>query len=123
VVDGQQWQAVFVFLQRAWFGRAWIIQEVAFDRKVFLFCGGMCTPFMLLTQAAQFLIASEWWHQLPLIPRLPRKDTYKGNGAIKATEMDRWWPFTRQMVIPETAPQEALADRRVHRPFKPIDTS
>jgi len=37
------------FLERPWFERVWVLQEVAFSRSAYAICGDMCVPWGLFT--------------------------------------------------------------------------
>jgi hypothetical protein len=42
-LDAAQWAALDnFFTKRTWWKRVWIIQEIAFARDVWLFCGSKC---------------------------------------------------------------------------------
>ena len=51
----RRWLAVFVFLQRWWFRRIWIVQEAALARKMFMVCGPSVFHWHLLDIAIPFL--------------------------------------------------------------------
>lgn len=51
---GLGWRALTFFVQRQWFGRCWVVQEVALAREVILYCGDAVVPWdglMLIVHA------------------------------------------------------------------------
>ena len=51
-IHGRQWQSVYAFLERSWFIRGWIIQEISLARRAMVLCGARCFPFRFLTTAS-----------------------------------------------------------------------
>ncbi len=52
------WRAVGQFLQRPWFGRVWVIQEVAVARRVVLHCDRFSAPWDDLAELVSFMLAA-----------------------------------------------------------------
>ena len=50
------WSAMGQLLQRPWFGRAWIIQEIAVPRDVMLFCGTSSTRWTAFSELLSFML-------------------------------------------------------------------
>ncbi|KAK2615941.1 hypothetical protein N8I77_002662 [Diaporthe amygdali] len=53
-----QWWALYAFLQRSWFRRAWITQEVALAPKISVEVGLLSLPWIVLPKAAAVLYES-----------------------------------------------------------------
>ncbi|KAK0726847.1 heterokaryon incompatibility protein-domain-containing protein [Lasiosphaeria miniovina] len=49
--DSSHWWPVFAFLQRAWFRRSWVIQELALAPKAQMQCGTLTFPWEALSNA------------------------------------------------------------------------
>ncbi|KAI1092525.1 hypothetical protein F5B19DRAFT_502241 [Rostrohypoxylon terebratum] len=45
------WKDIDAFFQRGWFSRAWIIQEVIFASKLFVYCGSWCLDWTTIFEA------------------------------------------------------------------------
>ena len=58
------WKSVVAFLQRKWFERAWIVQEVALARTLVLVCGSKVLPWQDVVDFCSFLDASGWTYRL-----------------------------------------------------------
>jgi hypothetical protein len=56
----EHWRALARFFERAWFNRAWIIQEVIFARQIEVRCGTHKVAWEDLTMVSQFLATSIW---------------------------------------------------------------
>lgn len=52
---------IYAFLNRAWFRRAWIVQEAILARRLVVFAGSIMIPYSLLVKAADRLQRSTWW--------------------------------------------------------------
>lgn len=51
------WSSVGQFLQRPWFGRMWVIQEIAVAPNAMLHCGSSSTPWSTFAELLQFMLA------------------------------------------------------------------
>ncbi|RWA07059.1 hypothetical protein EKO27_g8045 [Xylaria grammica] len=60
----RDWIALYAFLSRSWFTRAWIVQEVCLAKKITLLCGLQAMTFSVLLLAVEVLFRSGWEHQL-----------------------------------------------------------
>jgi hypothetical protein len=49
------WKAVDAIYYRAWFFRAWIIQEIALARSATVLCGDQCLPWSEMVNAADYI--------------------------------------------------------------------
>ncbi|KAK5116537.1 hypothetical protein LTR85_009162 [Meristemomyces frigidus] len=56
--------AIYAFLRRTWFRRAWIMQEAVLANRLVLCCGTVMLPFGYMMRAANFLYRSGWWAAL-----------------------------------------------------------
>jgi hypothetical protein len=58
------WQAFNSFYNRPWFGRLWIIQEIAFSKEVVILCGSRTTTMPWATVDQNIMSAESEYHQL-----------------------------------------------------------
>jgi hypothetical protein len=53
--DPVLWRAIALLMERPWFRRRWVIQEIAFARDVIVQCGGFRATWEELSKAVEFL--------------------------------------------------------------------
>lgn len=58
------WIGIYLFLNRAWFKRAWIVQEVALARKPWFMCGMKLGNVEVILKALEVLHESRWYDQM-----------------------------------------------------------
>jgi hypothetical protein len=58
IIHARQWQSVYAFLERSWFVRGWIIQEICLARRAMLLCGTRCFSFRVLLLASNAFFSS-----------------------------------------------------------------
>lgn len=58
-VDEVNWLALFAFLQRLWFRRAWIVQEMVMAKNMVLICGSTIFHWSVLEEVLGFLAKSK----------------------------------------------------------------
>ncbi|KAI1751997.1 heterokaryon incompatibility protein-domain-containing protein, partial [Xylaria castorea] len=63
-INMRQWIALYAFLSRSWFTRAWIVQEVCLAQKIVLLCGLRMMSSGLLISTVDVLRRSGWGSQL-----------------------------------------------------------
>lgn len=66
-----RWTDLYALLQRSWFRRAWVVQEVALSRNVIMHCGNRLFDWRYLVRTCLFLSLSGWDKQLE---RLAKSD-------------------------------------------------
>jgi hypothetical protein len=54
-IHARQWQSVYAFLERSWFVRGWIIQEISLARRAVVLCGTRCFSLRILLVASHVL--------------------------------------------------------------------
>jgi hypothetical protein len=54
------WAGLFAFMNRSWFKRSWVVQEVSFAREAIYFYGASVIPEPVLTWSTEFLDRSVW---------------------------------------------------------------
>jgi hypothetical protein len=91
----RQWLALYVFLQRAWFHRAWTVQELALSKHQLLLCGILHITWPGLCLIVMFLQLSGWSGQVNYLAEKALGE----NNAHPATMLDH------------LIPKEALARR------------
>lgn len=60
----KQWLGLYSFLDRSWFRRSWVVQEMALAKEALLFCGLFMTTFDAFASLCHFLYNSAWYIQL-----------------------------------------------------------
>ncbi|KAI9163675.1 HET-domain-containing protein [Paramyrothecium foliicola] len=80
------WIGLFMFLHRAWFKRAWIVQEAVLARDLWFLCGKQICNFEAILMALETLEESRWYQQLnswvePLIQNY--RDEVEDEGSTK----------------------------------------
>jgi hypothetical protein len=60
-INDMQWLAVYAFLNRNWFQRLWIIQEVALARRTAVLCGLLMMSWGWITYCSDILQTSRWY--------------------------------------------------------------
>jgi hypothetical protein len=63
-IDYTSWIGLYLFLNRAWFKRAWIVQEVALARKPWFICGRQICNLEAILDSFVTLQQSRWLDQL-----------------------------------------------------------
>ncbi|KAF2017677.1 HET-domain-containing protein [Aaosphaeria arxii CBS 175.79] len=58
------WLGFVAFINRAWFKRAWIVQEIALAKKATIVCGNKVLSWDELSHTMSFLRATKWYHHL-----------------------------------------------------------
>ncbi|KAH8802983.1 heterokaryon incompatibility protein-domain-containing protein [Xylogone sp. PMI_703] len=66
-ISHKDWEALVAFFQRAYFRRAWIVQEVVLAKKAVAFIGGEKISWESLVKASQFIALMGIWKQLDII--------------------------------------------------------
>ncbi|KAK0629549.1 heterokaryon incompatibility protein-domain-containing protein [Bombardia bombarda] len=59
-----KWLALIAFLNRPWFRRAWVVQELALARSALLVCGYQSISWQALDHTLRFILATRWYHHL-----------------------------------------------------------
>ncbi|KAM7210317.1 Heterokaryon incompatibility protein (HET) domain containing protein [Rhypophila decipiens] len=60
----QQWFRLHAFLNRSWFRRSWIVQEIGFAKRVNFLCGLALFNYLAIAAFHTFLDSSGWFIQL-----------------------------------------------------------
>lgn len=58
------WLGFLAFINRPWFKRAWVIQELALSRLPVIILGSSIIPWELLSRTLTFVRDSKWYHHL-----------------------------------------------------------
>lgn len=59
-IKPHMWLGLVAFLNRPWFKRAWIVQEVANAKHAVVVCGNKTLPWVMLADTISFLTSSQW---------------------------------------------------------------
>lgn len=78
VISEDTWVGIHEIINRSWFKRAWIVQEVCFARNPILLCGLVQVHLDALVKALMFLQWSGWAWQLYCFARSPISCTTAG---------------------------------------------
>ena len=60
----QNWLGFIAFMNRPYWSRAWVVQEMALARQVNAMCGGKVVPWAQLATTIEFIRATRWYHHL-----------------------------------------------------------
>lgn len=60
----QKWLGFIAFMNRPWFSRSWVVQELALAKKVNVVCGTRSIPWEQLAKTIEFVRATKWYHHL-----------------------------------------------------------
>lgn len=85
VISEDTWIGIYAIMNRSWFKRAWIIQEICFARNPVFLCGLVQFPLDVLVRAFMFLRWSTWTLQLDRLVESPISCT-------TASERIIWFP-------------------------------
>ncbi|OCK74097.1 hypothetical protein K432DRAFT_311387 [Lepidopterella palustris CBS 459.81] len=81
-ISPDMWLAVFAFLHRSYFRRAWIVQEVAVVKDPVLICGAIVLPWHFLASACYFMKESRWNADLVEMLTLRYVPSVKGERSL-----------------------------------------
>ncbi|KAJ9605671.1 hypothetical protein H2200_009520 [Cladophialophora chaetospira] len=60
----QNWLGFIAFMNRPYFSRAWVVQELAVARKVNVVCGSRVLSWAQLSRTIEFVRETRWYHHL-----------------------------------------------------------
>jgi hypothetical protein len=63
-ISSNQWLGLYSFLNRSWFQRSWVVQEIALAKQPYFFCTGVVFNFTAIAGICEFLYESGWYIQL-----------------------------------------------------------
>jgi hypothetical protein len=63
-INVSQWIDLFAFLNRSWFKRAWIVQEVTLSKNPVFLCGAVTLDFDMIFHRVNVLSKSGWMSQM-----------------------------------------------------------
>ncbi|KAH7086339.1 heterokaryon incompatibility protein-domain-containing protein [Paraphoma chrysanthemicola] len=58
------WLGFMVLINRPWFKRAWVVQEIALAKNAVVVCGKQVFPWDILSKTLSFIKATKWYHHL-----------------------------------------------------------
>ncbi|KAF2471045.1 uncharacterized protein BDR25DRAFT_29912 [Lindgomyces ingoldianus] len=58
------WLGFIVFINRPWFLRAWVVQEIALAKSANVVCGTKAFPWEKLSKTLGFIKTTKWYHHL-----------------------------------------------------------
>ncbi|OCL01994.1 hypothetical protein AOQ84DRAFT_305531 [Glonium stellatum] len=58
------WLGFIAFVNRPWFKRAWVVQEIALAKSALLVCGRRVFPWDQLSKTLAFIKSTRWYHHL-----------------------------------------------------------
>ncbi|KAF2033216.1 hypothetical protein EK21DRAFT_109349 [Setomelanomma holmii] len=58
------WLGFMAFINRPWFKRAWVVQEIALAKSAVVVCGKHVFPWDMLAKTLSFVRATKWYHHL-----------------------------------------------------------
>ncbi|KIW84644.1 hypothetical protein Z517_00032 [Fonsecaea pedrosoi CBS 271.37] len=60
----QNWLGLIAFMNRPWFSRCWVVQELALARNATVICGSRVLQWEQLAKTIEFIRATKWYHHL-----------------------------------------------------------
>ena len=96
-LDYTSWIGVFLFLNRAWFKRAWIVQEIALSREPWFMCGIQLGSIEVILRSFEILQQSRWLHQLremaePLIQNYRAEADFSSGATLAKSSVKLYRP-------------------------------
>ena len=76
-IPREYWEAFAALMQRRWFDRAWVVQEVALSRYLAVLCGPHEISWANLVKSSNFVMESQWYYPLNDFPL-----AQKGPGGV-----------------------------------------
>jgi Heterokaryon incompatibility protein (HET) len=64
-----EWLSVYAFLNRNWFRRAWILQELAISHRIFVMSGRLMMAWGMLAMSCRILVESHWYDTIAYMAR------------------------------------------------------
>ncbi|KAI4916550.1 hypothetical protein J4E85_010206 [Alternaria conjuncta] len=58
------WLGFIVLINRPWFKRAWVVQEIALGKSALVVCGNKVFPWEILSKTLSFVKLTRWYHHL-----------------------------------------------------------
>ncbi|KAF2820641.1 hypothetical protein CC86DRAFT_449272 [Ophiobolus disseminans] len=58
------WLGFMVLINRPWFKRVWVVQEIALAKSAIVVCGRQVFPWTMLSKSLSFVKATKWYHHL-----------------------------------------------------------
>lgn len=79
IINRDSWINIYMFLNRSWFKRAWIVQEIAFSKEPIFICGPQLFGLDSLMKSLNVLNETRWMKQIvdmgiPLIQNYHNED-------------------------------------------------
>ncbi|CAO2655431.1 Nn.00g104950.m01.CDS01 [Neocucurbitaria sp. VM-36] len=96
-LDYTSWIGMYLFFNRAWFKRAWIVQEIALAREPWFMCGKQVFNLMMVLMSLETLQRSRWLDQMrslaePLIQNYRTEDDYQSNITLAMSSVRLYRP-------------------------------
>ena len=60
----QNWLGFIAFMNRPYWSRSWVVQELALARQVNVVCGSRVLPWEQISRTIEFVRATRWYHHL-----------------------------------------------------------
>ena len=81
-IKPHMWLGLVAFLNRPWFKRAWVVQEVTNAKHATVVCGQKTLPWAMLSDTISFLISSQWHEHIAtdrmrMYDIVPKSDAYR----------------------------------------------
>ncbi|KIX92053.1 uncharacterized protein Z520_12207 [Fonsecaea multimorphosa CBS 102226] len=79
----QNWLGLIAFMNRPWFSRCWVVQELALARKATVVCGSRLLQWEQLARTIEFIRATKWYHHLSTEKMRHIRALGRSSGAFK----------------------------------------
>ncbi|KAF1955262.1 hypothetical protein CC80DRAFT_549467 [Byssothecium circinans] len=83
------WLGFIALINRPWFKRAWVVQEITLARAAFVICGNKSFPWTKLSKTLSFIKATKWYHHLHTEKLRHIKSLQKNPGSYKRVLQSR----------------------------------
>ncbi|CAA9967087.1 HET domain containing protein [Pyrenophora teres f. maculata] len=77
------WLGFIVLINRPWFKRAWVVQEIALGKSAMVVCGSLVFPWDMLSKTLSFVKATRWYHHLHTEKLRHLRELRKHSGIYK----------------------------------------
>ena len=77
------WLGLIAFLNRPWFKRAWIVQEVGLAKHAVIVCGRKIIPWSMLSNTIAFVTSTTWHEQLSSDSMRSKEGVLRSSGPYR----------------------------------------
>lgn len=87
-IPNENWEALTAFFGRAWFRRAWVVQEVVLASHLLILCGTMQMAWETLSRCSEFIVETFIWRYLKFeMSRFESVEVRTTRGTIRSASI------------------------------------